>query len=85
MLKPTTKNRNAAYYRHNRYRTINRKKNILAGRIWKYKYDGMYSKGKIHCSCKMCNFDKVHGYDIFRYRKAEYFYKLDLLCGNCEN
>lgn len=29
-----------------------------------YKHDGQYSKGKIHCSCKMCTYSKF--YDLPR-------------------
>ena len=46
-------NRNRAYYRKMRAKHINRKKRV--GWYWHYKYDGMYSKGKIHCSCGMCS------------------------------
>lgn len=49
-------NRNRAYYRKMRVKHINRKKRINrnCGWYWHYEYDGMYSKGKIHCSCGMC-------------------------------
>lgn len=70
--------RNRGYYRHHRQRVINRKKKLMKHRGWKFKFDGMYSKNKIHCSCVMCNYDKVYGYDRFRYRKSEYFAKMDL-------
>ena len=51
-------NRTKQYYRAMREKHICRKKkiaylNFLNG--WGYKYDGMYSKGKIHCSCPMCS------------------------------
>lgn len=69
--------RTRAYYRHHRERSIRRKKSVGRRKGWIYKYDGMYSKGKVHCSCKMCNYEKAYGYDKFRYRKQEYWYKLD--------
>ena len=49
--------RTRAYRREVRNKHIARKKRI-AKRIWGtwYKHDGMYSKGKIHCSCVMCAF-----------------------------
>jgi hypothetical protein len=46
------------YYRKMRVKHINRKKQLCSN--WSccfgswYPYDGMYSKGKIHCSCGMC-------------------------------
>ena len=50
-------NRNRAYYRKMRIKHINRQKRINKsyGWYWYYKYDGMYSKGKIHCSCGLCS------------------------------
>ena len=47
-------NRSRDYYRHHRERAIQRKKGI-ARRYWHYNHDGQYSKGKIHCSCRMCS------------------------------
>ena len=59
-----------AYKRHHRQRIINRKKSIDKERnralrdcahMW-YEDDNRYSKGKIHCSCWMCNTKtKMHG------------------------
>lgn len=46
-------NRTKQYYRAMREKHICRKKKNANG--WEYKYDGMYSKGKIHCSCSMCS------------------------------
>lgn len=50
-------NRNRAYYRKMRIKHINRKKRINRdyGWYWHYEHDGMYSKGKIHCSCGWCS------------------------------
>lgn len=45
-------NRDRSYYRKMRAKHIHRKKKL--GRWFKLKYDGMYSKNKIHCSCPMC-------------------------------
>lgn len=49
-------NRNRAYYRSMRAKHILRKKRIANSYYYplELKYDGMYSKGKIHCSCPMC-------------------------------
>lgn len=70
-------NRDRAYLRDIRNRKIERKKricrNIYGARIggkenpgaW-YKHDGQYSKGKIHCSCKMCTFSKRFGLSSLR-------------------
>jgi hypothetical protein len=53
--------RNRGYYRQQRTRAINRKKGILK-RIggdeyvfaWAQNEPNRLSKGKIHCSCRMC-------------------------------
>lgn len=49
-------NRDLAYYRKMRAKHIRRKKRISNSYFYplELKYDGMYSKGKIHCSCPMC-------------------------------
>ena len=50
--------RNKMYYRNMREKHIARKKRIVSHWNWfqngYYKYDGMYSKNKIHCSCSLC-------------------------------
>ena len=46
-------NRTRAYYREMREKHIKRKKRI-SNHYWYYKFDGQYSKGKIHCSCPIC-------------------------------
>lgn len=55
--------RDRAYIRKMRKKHILRKKRINqmhhADMGW-YKFDGMYSKGKIHCSCYMCAFRKYN-------------------------
>lgn len=49
-------NHSRGYYRRMRKKHINRKKKICSKYHsgWEYPYDGMYSKGKIHCSCPLC-------------------------------
>ncbi|WP_157739709.1 hypothetical protein [Paenibacillus kribbensis] len=49
-MKPNPKNRNQAYFRHHRKRVIQRKKRLSAQWGWVIKFDGAFSKGKIHCS-----------------------------------
>lgn len=53
--------RGIAYTREQRNKHIKRKKRICNnyGFDW-YNCDGMYSKGKIHCSCKMCTYSKTY-------------------------
>ena len=60
--------RGRAYTRYQRNRHINRKKYIIHKQndYWFYKYDGMLSKGKIHCSCWFC-----------RLKLSEYISKCD--------
>ena len=51
-------NRDRSYYHKMRAKHIRRKKRLAClnfGNGWGYKHDGMYSKGKIHCSCPMCS------------------------------
>lgn len=51
-------NREKSYYREMREKHIDRKKRIVKKAYSLidnyYEHDGMYSKGKIHCSCWMC-------------------------------
>lgn len=64
LFKPTNKNRNASYRRHKRKVHIQRKKKILK-EIYHYKgcdfskkQIGFLDKGKVHCSCKICKYEK---------------------------
>lgn len=55
--------RTRSYRRDMRNRKIARKKRIdkavhCSIGPW-YDCDGKYSKGKIHCSCKMCTYSKI--------------------------
>ena len=51
------KNRTKDYYRYQRNKHIQRKKKIIINKVcWYVKFDGMLSKGKIHCSCGLCAF-----------------------------
>lgn len=56
------------YYRYQEKRNIERKLNILKRQEYDFSYfseeefktfKGKLKKGKIHCSCKMCNWHKV--------------------------
>lgn len=65
--------RTRAYRRDVRKRAIKRKKRICQknyGWDW-YKEDGKYSKGKIHCSCKMCKYGKHFGIPTVRDRREQ--------------
>lgn len=51
-------NRDRNYYRKMRAKNIRRKKrlaNSIYSNGWRYEYDGMYDKGKIHCSYPICS------------------------------
>ena len=58
--------RTRAYTRKMRAKHIKRKKRITS-HYWSadtypyYPHDGMYSKGKIHCSCRMCRSKDYNG------------------------
>lgn len=60
--------RTRAYTRRMRAKHIKRKKAIVSRWTWfengYYPYDGMYSKGKIHCSCSMCKSKAYYGKHI---------------------
>lgn len=59
--------RDRAYYRKMRAKHIKRKKRIAEyyyGFGWVYPFDGMYSKGKVHCSCRMCRSRDYNGKHI---------------------
>lgn len=72
------KKRTKAYYRYQRNKHIQRKKNIIKKKnCWHVKFDGMLSKGKIHCSCYMCAFsgESVSDFrkkDSLRFRELDY-------------
>ena len=61
--------RTRAYTRKMRAKAIKRKKRITS-HYWSadtypyYPHDGMYSKGKIHCSCRMCRSKDYNGRHI---------------------
>lgn len=62
-------NRSRDYYRKMRARAIKHKKHISA-HYWHYKFDGQYSKGKVHCSCPDCSAkSSKHGFKISDIRK----------------
>ena len=56
-------NRTRSYRRAIRNRKIARKKKICKQLYWIganwFEHDGQYSKGKIHCSCPMCTWNKT--------------------------
>lgn len=69
--------RTRAYRRDVRKRAISRKKRICRenyGLDW-YKVDGKYSKGKIHCGCKMCKYEKHFGIPTVRDVKEREYMK----------
>lgn len=51
------KDSSRAFCREMRFKYINRRKNISNSIYFRdyFPFDGMYSKGKIHCSCGMCS------------------------------
>ena len=58
--------RSREYTRKQRAYAIERKSKISVA-IYKgeyYAYKGMYSKNKVHCSCRMCRSSDYHGHHI---------------------
>lgn len=62
--------RTNAYLRHQRERAIKRKEKIIKSvfQIAADEYEssvrnrrGRLDKGKVHCSCRMCRYEKFHG------------------------
>ena len=58
--------RTRAYTRKMRAKAIKRKKRIVSNWHWYgehefYHHDGMFSKNKIHCSCRMCRSKDYNG------------------------
>ena len=58
-------NRNKAYTRQQRERIIQKKWSILKT-VFQWEEDSMpvrgkLSKGKVHCSCRMCCYEQYHG------------------------
>ena len=61
--------RTRAYTRKMRAKAIKRKKRIVSNWRWFgehefYPHDGMFSKNKIHCSCRMCRSKDYNGRHI---------------------
>ena len=61
--------RTRAFTRKMRAKHIKRKKRIVSNWHWYgehefYRHDGMFSKNKIHCSCKMCRSKDYNGRHI---------------------
>ena len=70
-----------AYRRAVRCKAIKRKKGIsraVYGFDW-YRYDGQYSKGKIHCGCGLCKFGRKYNLPTFQdvKRSMETKYAID--------
>lgn len=57
--------RNRAVRRHLRKRAIKRKLAIVKATFYLDDFsqivEGKYSKGKVHCSCRMCRYEQFHG------------------------
>lgn len=76
--------RSRDYHRKMRVKHIRRKKRITS-HYWGadeypyYKFDGMYSKGKIHCSCSLCKIKAYYGKHVPTIQeKRNYLSKEDL-------
>ncbi len=66
------KNRTKAYVRHQRERIIQRKWAILK-HVYRTEQEwmpvrGKLSKGKVHCSCRMCRYEEFHGIPTAKYK-----------------
>lgn len=59
------KNRSKSYIRHHRERIIRKKLSILKN-VFQMQDEylpvrGSLSKGKVHCSCRLCRYEQYHG------------------------
>jgi hypothetical protein len=72
--------RTRAYTRKMRAKAIKRKKRIVSHWHWfengYYPHDGMYSKGKIHCSCPLCKDKAYYGKHILTEQELTSILKL---------
>ena len=64
--------RTKAYFRHQRERSIQKKWAILKN-VYQYEKElmpirGTLSKGKVHCSCRMCRYEQFHGIPTAKYK-----------------
>ncbi|MEK4715786.1 hypothetical protein H7992_16645 [Sporosarcina sp. resist] len=66
------KNRSKAYTRYQRERVIQRKwvilKDILQREGESMPVRGTLSKGKVHCSCKICRYEQYYGIPKSKYK-----------------
>jgi hypothetical protein len=75
--KQKNKNRNRAYNRFQRDRSIKNKKYILQHimsydkRLFTPNRMGKLNKGKVHCSCKMCRYEQHYGFDKLKYKDKQ--------------
>ena len=74
--------RDRSYTRKMRAKAIKRKKRItshysMADDYPYYPHDGMYSKGKIHCSCRMCRGKDYYGRHILTKQELASKLKMD--------
>lgn len=66
------KNRSKSYTRHHRERIIQKKLAILKN-VFQMEDEflptrGSLSKGKVHCSCRMCRYEQYHGIPKAKYK-----------------
>lgn len=75
-MKPTTKNRSKQYSRYKNELSVKRKVRIFTS-FWGNNIDdlhiktGKWRKGKVHCSCKMCKYEKHHNIPKPQYKHIE--------------
>lgn len=70
--------RSRDYHRKMRAKHIKRKKKIVSNWKWfgqfpYYKHDGMFSKGKIHCSCPLCKAKAYYGKHVLTMQEKRNF------------
>jgi len=88
-VKPLKKNRSRSYTRHQRERVI-LKKSYIFHHIWgndltEYRNGkesplrvGKWAKGKVHCSCKMCKFEKHFNIEQEKYKEKKRVMKKEI-------
>lgn len=66
------KNRSKSYTRHHRERIIQKKlailKNVFQMEDELLPVRGSLSKGKVHCSCRMCRYEQYYGIPKAKYK-----------------
>lgn len=82
MMKKNFKKRSRSYYRNQRKRVIAKKmficNTVFGNNMEDLKSDKRcYSKAKVHCSCRMCKYEKFYGIEKYKYKASKKQFEKD--------